>query len=94
MTECFEKSFPVQPPPCGNNGMRRNFHVRAGAACRPQSESVSGYEKAWNPNPVERLDSSERRQCPDCGEHALSDADGVTQCTNCGYSEEDEWGSQ
>jgi ribosomal protein L37AE/L43A len=28
--------------------------------------------------------------CPDCGEPSISAAEGVQQCTSCGYSEEDE----
>jgi uncharacterized Zn finger protein (UPF0148 family) len=28
--------------------------------------------------------------CPDCDEPRLSAADGTLQCTNCGWSEEDE----
>lgn len=28
--------------------------------------------------------------CPDCGEPSISAAEGIQQCTSCGYSEEDE----
>jgi hypothetical protein len=34
-------------------------------------------------------DCTSLKLCPDCGEPRLSNADGILQCTNCGWSEED-----